>query len=138
MELSVTYDLGVAKLGYAYDGAERSGTATAVNTGTLVDSFETASYASRAVAVATTKAANAFSVTVPMGAVTFGLNYAKRDSYTMTQFGAKYDLSKRTSFSAGYGTKTAKNADSTVQTALRDSTSGVHGSQYRLRLNHTF
>jgi predicted porin len=139
MELSVTYDLGVAKLGYAYDGAERSGTATAVNTATLgTTALETVSYASRAVAVATTKAANAFSVTVPMGAVTFGLNYAKRDSYTMTQFGAKYDLSKRTSFSAGYGTKTAKNADSTVQTALRDSTSGVHGSQYRLRLNHTF
>ena len=38
----------------------------------------------------------------------------------------------------GTNTKTAKNADSTVQTALRDSTSGVHGSQYRLRLNHTF
>jgi len=139
MELSVTYDLGVAKLGYAYDGAERGGAATAVDTSTLgTTALETSAYASREAQVALTKAANAFTVTVPMGAVTFGLNYAKRGSFTTTQVGAKYDFSKRTSFSAGYGTKVAKNADSTVQTALRDSTSGVHGSQYRLRLNHTF
>jgi len=139
MELSVTYDLGVAKLGYAYDGAQQGGSATAVDTSTLgTTALETTAYASRASAVALSKAANAFSVTVPMGAVTFGFNYAKRDSYTMTQVGAKYDFSKRTSFSAGYGTKVAKNADATVQTALRDSTNGVHGSQYRLRLNHTF
>ena len=139
MELSVTYDLGVAKMGFAYDGAQQSGSATAVDTSTLgTTALETSAYASRETAVALSKAASAFSVTVPMGAVTFGLNYAKRGSYTMTQVGAKYDLSKRTSFSAGFGQKTAKNSDATTQTALRDSTSGVHGSQYRLRLNHTF
>jgi len=137
MELSVTYDLGVAKLGYAYDGAQQGGVATTITTVTdttgLIDAR-----ASRASAVALSKAASAFSVTVPMGAVTFGFNYAKRDSYTMTQVGAKYDLSKRTSFSAGFGQKTAKNADADVQAALRQVRSGVHGSQYRLRLNHTF
>jgi predicted porin len=137
MELAVTYDLGVAKLGYAYDGAQQGGAATAITTVTDTNGLIDAR-ASRASALALSKAANAFSVTVPMGAVTFGFNYAKRDSYTMTQVGAKYDFSKRTSFSAGYGTKVAKNADADVQAALRQVRSGVHGSQYRLRLNHTF
>jgi len=106
MELSVTYDLGVAKLGYAYDGATAGGSATAVATGTLTDANGlTAAYASRATAIASTKAASAFSVTVPMGDVTFGFNYAKRDSYTNTAVGAVYALSKRTSFSAALGQK---------------------------------
>jgi len=142
-ELSVSYNLGFATVAYAYDGATSEGTATAADTTTLgTAALDAAAIASRAVALAGNKAANGLSVTVPMGAVSLGLNYAKRGDFTYTGVGATYAFSKRTSLSFATGTKSAKDADAAVQTALRDSSAGnvvgVHGSQYRIALKHTF
>ena len=122
--LLASYDLGVAKFGVTRQSINL---ATGVNPG----------------------AGTSFTVNVPMGQGSIGAGYGNRtntavsdlqfgDGVKQSFIGYRYDLSKRTSFSAGFGQKTAKNSDATVQTALRDSTSGVHGSQYRLRLNHTF
>jgi len=125
VELAVSYDLGVAKVSYAYDGATASGTAAAdigSGAGTNLSAAE-----NTAIAKATTKAAQGFSVTVPMGAVTVGFNYFKRDVAVYTEIGAKYDFSKRTSFAAGYGTKSGLT-----------ETAGYKGNQYRVGLTHLF
>jgi predicted porin len=96
-EFMVSYDLGVAKVAYAYDGKSTT-------TGTYAD------------------AANGFSVTVPVGALTLGANYFKRGDNKVTEVGAAYALSKRTSVIASSGKQTADN----------------NGNQSRVMLKHTF
>jgi hypothetical protein len=74
-ELAVSYDLGVAKVAYAFDGKE---TTTGAN-------------------------ANGLSLTVPMGALTLGAQNFKRANLQTTEFGASYAFSKRTSLMAASG-----------------------------------
>jgi len=101
-----TYDLGVAKLGLGYQNATHS----------QADQW-------------------AAGVSVPMGAVTFGLTYAARDAAkasaygaaaverTFTGVGVKYDFSKLTNLNLSYGTHTG---------------GANYSDEYRLRLLKNF
>jgi predicted porin len=78
-EAFATYDLGVAKVGVGYDSKMNED-----NTNNAISSANAA------------KAATSFGVAVPVGALTVGANYAVRGTAKVTEFAAKYDLSKRT------------------------------------------
>lgn len=98
-DLSMTYNAGVATIGLGYDSARR------------------------AKQDGTDDAATLIGVSVPMGKASFGVNYGKRGNGSFNQFGAQYDLSKRTNVNLSIG-----NADTgTVQT-----------NEYSLSLNHYF
>jgi predicted porin len=103
-EAFATYDLGVAKIGVGYDSKMNADA-----TNNLISAANAA------------KNATSFGVAVPMGALTIGANYAVRGDAKVTEFAAKYDLSKRTSvrLSAGKQSVDASN-------------------QNRLALVHTF
>ena len=96
-ELMAAYDLGVAKISYAFDGKSAT-------TGTYADD------------------AQGFSVTVPVGAISLGANYFKRGSNKVSEVGATYAFSKRTTLSASSGKQTAD----------------ANGNQTRIRLAHAF
>ncbi len=96
-ELMTSYDFGAAKVSYAFDG--KSTTA-----GTYSED------------------AQGFSVTVPMGAVTLGLNYFTRGDNKVSEIGATYAFSKRTSLGFATGKQTADD----------------NGNQMRIRLAHSF
>ena len=121
-ELAVSYDLGVAKVSYAFDGASVEGASAPSSAGAFASVANAA-----AVANLQTKSANGFSVTVPMGAVTLGVNYFKRDVAKVTEFGATYAFSKRTTLSASTGKKSGLAEDL-----------GYNGTQNRIRLAHAF
>jgi hypothetical protein len=72
----------------------------------------------------TGKAVNSFGVSVPMGAITLGADYAKRGDEAFTTYGARYALSKRTTLhvSAGKWQNTATDSK----------------NQSRIRLAHSF
>ena len=74
-EAFATYDLGVAKVGFGLD-TKNNGLA---------------------------KTAWSMGVAAPLGAVTVGVNYAKRDTAKVWEAVAKYDLSKRTNLNASFG-----------------------------------
>jgi hypothetical protein len=94
-ELAVTYDLGVAKVGVG-SGSK------------LTDSGKTLT---------------SYGVSVPMGAVTFGVNGAKRGDVKFYDAGVSYALSKRTS----------------VNVMTGKLTGGAYaGSQSRVGIKHTF
>jgi predicted porin len=124
VEFAVTYDFGVAKVAYAYDGASAQGasTNTTIASGSVLTAAQT-----QQIANLQTKAANGFSLTVPMGALSAGVNYFKRGDQTVTEFGVRYDLSKRTYLAAASGKKSG----------LFDA-DGYQGSQSRVALSHTF
>jgi len=64
---------------------------------------------------------------VPVGAVSLDLSYFTRGDQTVTEFGARYELSKRTYLSAATGKKAGLFAND-----------GFQGSQYRVAMSHTF
>lgn len=97
-ELFATYDLGVARVGFGFDSKR----------------------------TATDKSAMSFGVAAPMGAMTVGLNYAKRDTNKVTEVVARYDLSKRTNINASFGKMTA------------DEATAGKGNQYRIGVYHAF
>ena len=105
-DLSVVYDAGVAKLGFSYDSARR-----AKQNGT-------------------DEAAMLFGVSVPMGALSVGGNYAVRDKNNFLQLGAKYDLSKRTDLQAAYGTYTTAGKGLPTGDLVQDT--------WTVRLSHAF
>jgi predicted porin len=98
LELVGTYDFGVAKVGLGYDG-KRAGLPTA----------------------AAEKAAFGWGVSVPLGAATIGVNWAKRDVNKQTEGVVSYALSKRTSVVASFGKQT-----------------NDVNSQYRIKVQHNF
>jgi len=100
-DLSAIYDAGVVKVGLGYDSTRRG----------KQDG--------------TDDAAILAGLSVPMGAASFGVNYGKRGNGSFNQFGAQYDLSKRTNINFSYG-----NAD----TGATNGTS----NEYSLSLNHYF
>lgn len=99
---SGSYNLGVAVLGVGYED-NRGGAAVGGPAGTQT----------------------AFGVTVPLGAVSAGLIFAKSEENNTQGWGVgmNYSLSKRTTFNVSYGDQTRGVAD---------------GAQYRMRLLHTF
>jgi hypothetical protein len=125
VELAVTYDLGVAKVAFAHDGASAEGTSSAGISSSGLTPLS--ALENQAIANAQTKAGNGFSVTVPLGAVTVGMNYFKRDVVKLTEFGVSYAFSKRTSAGFATGTKSGLT-----------ETQGFKGTQYRAGLTHTF
>jgi hypothetical protein len=126
MELSVVYDLGVAKVGFAHDAASVSGTSSAAASTAASGGTLTAAQA-QTVANMQTKSGTGFTLHVPVGAVSLGLGYYTRGDQTYTEFGARYDLSKRTYLSAASGKKSGLfNND------------GYQGSQYRVAMTHAF
>ncbi len=104
-ELAATYDFGIAKVGLGYDGATTTGAAK------YTDSNMTS-----------------FGVSVPLGAVTVGVNGAKRGANKFYDAGVNYDLSKRTSVRLAYGDLTGTSS----------STTNYTGKQYRVGLLHNF
>lgn len=98
--LQVIYDAGVAKVGLGYDSSRRGFTSA-------------------------DKAATLMGISVPLGAITVGMNYGSRGDASFTHLGAQYDLSKRTNVNASWGQKKDGAADDTY-------------SNYRLSLNHSF
>lgn len=98
-DLGVNYDFGVAKVGVGYDSKRRGKKDT-------------------------DKAAMTASVSAPLGPVTFGVNYGKRDVSNFMEVSAKYNLSKRSAVYLDYGK--AKLADKSTN------------SQYNLVLVHNF
>lgn len=111
LRMSGSYDLGVAKLGAGYE--KRKSTAAANNGASDL----------------------LVGVAVPMGATTFGLNYARRTVDGVDQnasgydIGVKYDLSKRTYVAFAYQNVTAGAAAGvTADTAKK----------YRVQLAHSF
>ena len=64
---------------------------------------------------------------MPEGAVSLSLGYYTCGDQTVTEFGARYELSKRTYLSAATGKK-----------AGLFTNDGYQGSQYRVAMSHTF
>jgi len=95
-ELAASYDFGVAKVGFAFDDKT----------------------------TATGKTATGYSITVPVGAITFGAHMFKRDAIRQTDVGATYAFSKRTSVTIASGSMKGR----TTQ----------NGNQSRIRLAHSF
>jgi hypothetical protein len=99
-EGAVTYDLGMAKVGVGFGTKRTSSDENLVTVG----------------------------VSVPLGAVTAGVNYATRgDIGNFYEAGVNYALSKRTSVQAMIGNITAGTSGTTF-----------YGSQYRVGVVHTF
>ena len=126
LELAVVYDLGLAKIGFAHDAASASGTSTAAASTAASGGTLTAAQA-QTLANLQTKAANGFSVHVPMGAVSFGLGRYTRGDQKVTDYGVRYDLSKRTNVTASGGKKSGL--------FVAD---GYKGNQYRVAIAHSF
>ena len=125
-ELAVVYDLGVAKIGFAHDAASASGISSAAAS-TAASGGSLSAAQAQALAGLQTKSANGFTLHVPVGAVSLGLGYYTRGDQTVTEFGARYDLSKRTYVSAASGKK-----------AGLFNNDGHQGSQYRVAMTHAF
>jgi len=97
-ELAASYDFGVAKVGFAFDDKT----------------------------TATGKTATGYSITVPVGAISFGAQMFKRGVLKQTDFGASYAFSKRTSMSIATGKLSG------------NTTAENNGNQSRIQLKHTF
>jgi predicted porin len=114
-DLTVTYDAGVAKFGIGYDSARRG----------KVDGND--------------NAATAISFSAPLGSLTVGVNYAKRDTNTLTQLGLSYDLSKRTNLNASFGSyKTAESTATVPSTLAPAGTGDLTSDEWRVMLTHSF
>lgn len=123
-ELAVSYDFGVAKVSYAFDGAQAEGVSTAAAGSNAINLSQAEA---QAIANATTKSANGISVTAPLGAFTVGANYFKRDVAKIAEVGVSYAFSKRTLATVAVGKKSGLT-----------ETQGYQGDQYRVGLRHTF
>jgi len=103
IRISGSYNIGIAKLGVGFEDNKKGANTTGTQT--------------------------AFGVTVPLGAVSAGLIFARSDEGTAKKqgwgVGMNYSLSKRTTFNASYGDVTR-------------GASAPDGAQYRLRLLHSF
>jgi predicted porin len=70
-------------------------------------------------------------VSAPVGAMTVGANWAKRENSNMFETVVKYDLSKRTYVNTSWGRQS--------QDALNGAAGAITtGHQYRVGLYHTF
>jgi len=113
-EMAALYNAGIAVIGLGYDGASTEGTTALATTGAVLQ---------------TDKAAMGFSVTIPAGQISYGMEYWSRGKSTETRFGAMYALSKRSSLTIGYGLKDYPKLNNTNVT---------NDNQYRISMLHTF
>jgi predicted porin len=74
----------------------------------------------------TGKAVTTYGISVPMGAFTFGVEGAKRDTAKFQNYGVRYALSKRTTVHVGAGTQTGAAAGAASQ------------KTNRIRVSHSF
>ena len=113
-ELAATYDFGVAKVGLGY------GSKTARTGDALV----------------------AWGISVPVGAMTFGLNGADRGTAKFIEGGAKYALSKRTTLNVMFGTYDMNAVATKAATATAAGSGAIDaikgGNQSRFGIVHTF
>jgi len=113
-ELAATYDFGVAKVGLGY------GSKTARTGDALV----------------------AWGISVPVGAMTFGVNGADRGTAKFIEGGAKYALSKRTTLNVMFGTYDMNAVAATTATTTKVGAGAIDaikgGNQSRFGLVHTF
>jgi hypothetical protein len=109
LEAFATYDLGVAKFGFGFDGKRTS-------TGS------------------TEKSAMSLGVSAPVGPMVLGVNYAKRDVNKLWEAVAMYNFSKRTAINASFGKQTVIAG---VGGSASPLTTDKYG-QHRIRLQHTF
>lgn len=114
--LSASYDFGIARVGAGYETRDAKATSTA----------------------ATVKTKDTLvGVSVPMGAFTFGLNYAKSstagEAYDKkgTDIGVRYDLSKRTFIALQHQKVKGVNLEGAAAAANK-------GSITRLQVSHAF
>ena len=115
IELAARYDLGVAVIGLGYDAASTKGTTAIAKDGKTIQ---------------TDKDAFGASLTVPMGAISFGAEYWSRGKSAESRFGATYAFSKRTALTAAYGLKDYPK--------LNNAANVTSDNQYRLSVLHTF
>jgi predicted porin len=115
IELAALYNAGVAVVGIGYDAASVEGATKIAATGGLVQSD---------------KAAWGVSATVPMGALSIGIEHWKRGAATDSKFGVTYALSKRTSLTAATGNKDFPK--------IANSSNVTSNNQYRLSAKHSF
>jgi predicted porin len=115
IELALSYNAGFAVIGLGYDAASTKGTTAIAKDGTKVQ---------------TDKDSFGASLTVPMGALSFGAEYWSRGASTESRFGAMYALSKRTSLTAAYGLKDFPK--------LAFPAAITSDNQYRFSVRHTF
>ena len=114
--ISASYDLGVAKVGFGRESRDAKATPTSASV---------------------TTADTIVGVSIPLGALTLGFNYATgktaTDAFTVkgTELGAKYDLSKRTY--VALQTQNVKNADIFGAKATTNS-----ATRHRIQLAHSF
>ena len=114
--ISASYDLGVAKVGFGRESRDAKATPTSASV---------------------TTADTIVGVSIPVGALTLGFNYATgktaTDAFTVkgTELGAKYDLSKRTY--VALQTQNVKNADIFGAKATTNS-----ATRHRIQLAHSF
>ncbi len=112
-ELALTYNLGVARVGFGYGSKVAK----------------------------TGKALTSYGISVPMGAITIGVNGAKRDTAQFVEGGLKYALSKRTTLNAMYGTYEMNEVAAKAETKAAAGTGkidAIKGKQYRVGIVHTF
>ncbi len=105
-DISAIYDAGVAKFGMSIDGPRR---------------FKPNG---------TDDSAYLMGVSVPLGAWTMGGNYAVRATNSLFNLGATYELSKRTSMNASWGTYTTGGKALNGSDLVQDT--------YRMTINHSF
>jgi predicted porin len=105
-DISAIYDAGVAKFGMSIDGPRRF-----KQNGTDDNAYLSG-------------------VSVPLGAFTVGGNYAVRASNSLLNVGVTYDLSKRTSMNASWGTYTTAGKALNGTDLVQDT--------YRMTINHSF
>lgn len=117
--LSASYDLGMAKLGFGYQVAATTAATNNKTKDMLVG------------------------VNVPMGAMSFGLNYATSQADGAVKvkgfdLGAKYDLSKRTFVAFNY--QNVDNKDNASELGATSDAAGATNSnnKFRVQLSHAF
>jgi predicted porin len=124
LEAFATYDLGMAKVGVGFDGG---------NVGTVDNALAPAALGGGSQAMVDFNKSSAYSlgVSAPVGAMTVGANWAKRENSNMFETVVKYDLSKRTYVNTSWGRQS--------QDALNGAAGAITtGHQYRVGLYHTF
>ncbi len=125
LEAFATYDLGMAKVGVGFDGG---------NVGTVDNALAPANLNGGGVGQAMVdfnkSSAYSLGVSAPVGAMTVGANWAKRENSNMFETVVKYDLSKRTYVNTSWGRQ------SQDQGPLNGR--DITGHQYRVGMYHTF
>jgi predicted porin len=118
LEAFATYDLGMAKVGVGYDGP-------------IIGTIDNVAAFGQPAVDFNQSHAYSLGVAAPVGAMTVGANWAKRNTANMFETVVKYDLSKRTWVNTSWGRQS--------NDALNGAAGAITtGHQYRVGLYHAF